>query len=269
MPVILDSHTHIGLEAFLGEPVPAEKRTRPAFRDPMGNTIEQLINRMNANHVRQAIAFGYPLKEVDRVRANAYVLTAHQSYPERIIPFMLVGDDTDYWLTRGARGFKQQDILYESERFDLLRAYHTMAEAGAPMLIHFRAGPGYSVPEQVQAILRAVPTLKLIIAHMGRHTPNTSERVCEALHGLRDYPNVIFETSTVRDPAIIARAVEIVGPKRVVFGSDYPFNSYQDADPLAEELAVIERAGLDEPARRQILGENMRAVLGLAKETHR
>ncbi|MBN1967507.1 MAG: amidohydrolase [Anaerolineae bacterium] len=266
MPDIIDSHTHIGLEAFLAEPIPAEKRSRPAFRDPMCQSIEDLIERMDTNGVRRAIAFGFPLKEIDRVRANAYVLTAYQTYPDRIIPFMLVGDDTDYWLTRGACGFKQQNILYAPERFNLMRAYHVMAEAGVPMLIHFRAGPGYSVPQQVRAILAEVPRLKLIVAHMGRHTPNTSHRVEEALCGLRDYPNVIFETSTVRDPAMIARAVEIIGPGRVVFGSDYPFNSYQDPDPLAEELAVIARTGLSEAVRRQILGENMRAFLGLAKD---
>ena len=153
MPAILDSHTHIGLESFLAEPIPEAKRSRPAFKDAMGNPVERLIARMDANGVQQAIAFGFPLKEIDRIQANDYVLAAQQTYPERIIPFMLVGDDTEYWLTRGAMGFKQQDILYESSRFDLLRAYHTMAEAGVPMLIHFRAGPepDFNVARQAQA----------------------------------------------------------------------------------------------------------------------
>lgn len=269
MPAILDSHTHIGLESFLAEPIPEAKRSRPAFKDAMENPVERLIARMDANGVQQAIAFGFPLKEIDRIQANDYVLTAQQTCPGRIIPFMLVGDDTEYWLTRGVMGFKQQDILYESSRFDLLRAYHTMAEAGVPMLIHFRAGPepDFNVARQAQAILAEVPTLKLIVGHMGRHTPNSGDRVMEAVRGLCQYPNVVFETSTVRDPATVAEAVAVVGPERVVFGSDYPFNSFQDADPLAEELAVIARSGLSAAVQQQILGENMRAFLGLAKDT--
>jgi predicted TIM-barrel fold metal-dependent hydrolase len=263
--VIIDSHTHIGLESFLQEDIPAEKRSRPAFQDPLENSIAQLIACMDANAVDRAITFGYPLKEIDRVQANAYVLTAYQAHPDRIIPFMLAGDDTGYWLKRGAMGFKQQNILYAPERFNLIRAYQVMAEAGVPMLIHFRAGQGYDVAAQVRAILAEVPTLKLIVAHMGRHTPNTSDRVESAVQGLRNFPNVVFETSTVRDSAAIARAVDIVGPDRIIFGSDYPFNSYQDRDPLAEELAVIERTGLTGSIKQQILGTNISAFMGLAE----
>ncbi len=259
----IDCHTHIGLRAFLAEPIAPEKFKRPAFQDPLENTAEHLIARMDANGVEKAVVFGYPLKEIDRVRANAYVLAAHRRYPDRIIPFMLVGDDTEYWLERGACGFKQQDILYEPERFDLKRAYRIMAATGVPMLIHFRAGPGYSVPAQVIAILEDAPELKLIIAHMGRHTPNTGERVEEALCALQTVPNVLFETSTVRDPAVIAHAVEIVGPQRIVFGSDYPFNSHLNKDPLAEEIAVIERAGLPGRVKQAILRENILHFLDL------
>ncbi len=263
MPGIIDGHTHIGLKDFLTASIPAEKLKRPAFRDPMENTIENLIARMDANKVAMAVTFPYPLAEVDRLRANDYVLAAHAAYPDRIIPFALIGDDVETWLALGVRGFKQQDILYAPERFNLRRAYRLIAAAGVPVLIHFRAGEGYSVPQQAKAILRGAPGLKLIVAHMGRHTPNTAEKVEAALLGLRDEPSVLFETSTVRDPAIIARAVEIVGEDRVIFGSDYPFNSSIDADPLAEELRVIGQAGLPTAVREKVLGGNIRALLGM------
>lgn len=256
--MIIDCHVHIGLSSMLARPIPPEKLARPAFQDRMENSVENQLAQMAANGVDKAIVFGFPLEEVDRVQANEYVLRATQDYPERFIPFMLVGDDTDYWLKRGARGFKQQNILYKPERFDLMRAYAIMAEAGAPMLIHFRAGPGYSVAEQAQTILRHVPDLRLIIAHMGRHTPNADDQVEAALLGLRDYPNVFFETSTVRTPQAVARAVNIVGAERVIFGSDYPFNSYQDTNPLGEELSIIRRAGVPQ---EPILSGNIRRWL--------
>lgn len=242
--MIIDSHVHIGTEDLLARPIPPEKRARPAFQDRMHNTVENQLARMDENGIDRAVVFGFPLEEVDRVRANEYVLSAAQAHPQRFIPFMLVGDDTDYWLKRGARGFKQQNILYAPERFDLMRAYAVMAEAGTPMLIHFRAGPGWNVAEQARAILRRVPRLRLIVAHMGRHSPNTADGVEAALLGLRDEENVFFETSTVRTPAAIARAVELVGDDRVIFGSDYPFNSYLNTNPIGEELAAVERAGV-------------------------
>lgn len=258
--MIIDCHVHIGTEDLLARPIPPEKRARPAFRDRMRNTVENQLARMDENGVARAVVFGFPLEEIDRVRANEYVLQATRDYPQRFIPFMLVGDDTEYWLQRGAQGFKQQNILYAPERFDLMRAYAVIAEAGAPMLIHFRAGPGYSVADQAQAILRRVPDLRLIVAHMGRHTPNTADRVEDALLGLRDEPNVFFETSTVRDPQAIVRAVEIVGPERVIFGSDYPFNSYLNDNPIGEELAVIERAGVP---KEKVLSGNIRRWLSV------
>jgi len=245
---------------MLARPIPPEKLARPAFQDRMDNSTEHQLAQMDANGVDMAIVFGFPLEEIDRVRANEYVLDAAHDHPDRFIPFMLVGDDTEHWLKRGARGFKQQDILYASERFDLMRAYAIMAEAGVPMLIHFRAGKGYSVTEQAQAILQRVPHLHLIIAHMGRNKPNTDDQVETALLGLRDFPNVFFETSTVRTPEAVARAVEIIGAERVIFGSDYPFNSFQDADPLGEELAVIHRAAVPE---EPILSGNIRRWLAV------
>ena len=260
MPII-DSHVHIGLASALARPIPPEKLARPAFRDQMANSVENQLLRMDANGVDTAVVFGFPLEEVDRIAANDYVLEAARQYPSRLIPFMLVGDDTEYWLERGAKGFKQQNILYAPERFDLLRAYAVMAEAGVPMLIHFRAGPGFDVTTQATAILDRVPTLTLIVAHMGRHTPNSADQVDKAVHGLTRFPNVVFETSTVRDPAAVTRAVQVVGEDRVLFGSDYPFNSYQDADPLALEIDVIQQADISETARQKILSGNIVGIM--------
>lgn len=265
---IVDSHTHIGLESFLAEPIPPEKRARPAFQDRMEATIARLIAVMDANAVDRAVTFGFPLKEIDRLQANAYVLEAARQFPQRIIPFALLGDDTEDWLKRGMRGFKQQNILYAPERFDVFRAYHVIAEAGVPVLIHFRAGAGYDVSGQVRHILDRVPRLKIIVGHMGRSTPNTKMGVESALLGLLDCPNVLFETSTVRDPRAVARAVAVVGAERVAFGSDYPFNSYLDPDPLAVEIGVVRAAGLPPEILRKVLGENILQFLGMREETH-
>ncbi len=264
MTQVIDAHTHLGLERFIVRPISEEKRQRPAFRDRTENRVDQLLERMDANGVDRAVAFPYPLEEVDPVQANTYVLQAARRFPERLIPFALVGDDVEHWLKQGARGFKQHAILQSPERFDLTRAYRCMAEAQTPLIIHAisRETPP-TVADQVRAILASAPTLQVIVAHMGRRTPNTSDQVEEALLALRDDSNVFFETSTVRDPAILSRAVDLIGEDRLLFGSDYPFNSYQDPDPLAVELGVIRRAGLDPRVTDKILGANLNRCLGL------
>ncbi|MDI6773609.1 MAG: amidohydrolase family protein, partial [bacterium] len=211
----------------------------------------------------RAVAFAYPLEEVDAAAANRYVLEAHQAFPDRIYPFALIGDDTGYWLGQRVRGFKLHAILQRPERFDLARAYRTICEAGVPLIIHAWSRPGYAtVTDQIRAVLRAAPGLKVIVAHMGRSTPNTCDGVDESLNGLSDEPTVFFETSTVRDPRALERAVRVLGEDRVLFGSDSPFNSHLDADPLAVELGVVSRADLSPRVRQKILGTNLLTCLG-------
>ncbi len=118
------------------------------------------------------------------------------------------------------------------------------------------------VVDTVHKILNDAPGLRVIVAHMGRHTPNSSEHVEHNLLAFRDDTNVYFETSTVRDPAIFRRAVDIVGEDRVIFGTDFPFNSYLNADPTAVEIELMELAGLNSQATQKVFCGNLLICLG-------
>ncbi len=262
MSIVVDAHTHLGLEHFIVKPIPEDKRKRPAFRDPMEHRLEALLARMDANGVARAVVFPMPLEEVDAVQANRYVLDAYHAYPDRLIPFALVGEDVSEWVEQGAQGFKEQDILQNPERFDLPRAYRAIAAAHVPIVIHARSRTLTEVADKIKTVLSAAPDLRIIVAHLGRHTPNTGEHVESNLLALRDEPDVYFDTSTVRDPAVFKRAVETVGEERVLFGSDLPFNSYLGGDPLAAEIDCIKRAGLDPRVEQKIFGENLLRCLG-------
>lgn len=264
--MIVDGHTHLGLERFIVRPISEEKRKKPAFRDTMENDVASLLARMDANGVDRAVAFPFPLEEVDASLANAYVLEAAQAHPDRIIPFVLIGDDVERWIKAGAKGLKQHAILQSPERFDLPRAYGIAADAGVPLIIHARLNDGPSLASQINDIRKAAPMLTVIVAHMGRRAPNTATGVEENLLALRDDDRVLFETSTVRDSEIFARAVDIVGEDRVVFGSDQPFNSYLDPDPIAVELRMLREADLSADAQEKVLGGNILRCLGLQPE---
>ncbi|PKL08431.1 MAG: hypothetical protein CVV51_08970 [Spirochaetae bacterium HGW-Spirochaetae-7] len=257
MPVI-DAHTHLGLESFVVRPISEEKKKKPAFRDRMENTVAALIAVLDRNGVDAAVAFPFPLAEVDAVQANDYVLSACRTHPGRIIPFALVGDDVADWITRGARGFKQHFLL-EPERFDLGRIYPAIAEAGLPLIAHL---PTRAIVPGAEAILKLAPRINLIIAHMGRCEPNTGLCVEENLRALVRRENIYFEISTVRDAAVFRRAVDLVGANRILFGSDFPFNSHLDGDPLATELRIMRESGIPGNVLEAILGENLCALVG-------
>ncbi len=257
-PVVVDGHTHIGFERFIVRPISEEKRRKPGFKDRMENSAEALMARMDANGVARSVAFAFPLAEADREAANDYVLASARQHPARIIPFLLIGEDIEACLARGARGFKQH-FLFEPERFDARLIYPAIAEAGVPLIAHLRTR---LIVEEAEKILSLAPTLKLVIAHMGRCEPNTGRCVEENLRALRRHERVTFETSTVRDPATFESAVDLVGEDRIIFGSDFPFNSYMDPDPMAVELSVMRRCRLGAAALDKILGRNILRVLG-------
>jgi predicted TIM-barrel fold metal-dependent hydrolase len=254
---LVDAHVHLGLESFIVRPISEEKRKKPAFKDRMEQAPEALIAALDRNGVGAAVAFPFPLAEVDADLADAFILEAARRFPGRIIPFALLGDGVEDRIARGFRGFKQHFLL-EPERFDLRRAYGLVSEAGLPLVAHL---PTRGIVPGAEAILRIAPRLKLVIAHMGRCEPNTGKCVEENLLALAKYRNVYFETSTVRDPAAFRRAVELVGAGRVLFGSDLPFNSHLGGDPLAEELGIVRGAGLSGEDLGRILGGNAAALV--------
>jgi predicted TIM-barrel fold metal-dependent hydrolase len=255
---IADAHTHLGLARFIVKPIPEAKQAKPAFKDKQENTLEALIGAMDHNQVHRAVVFPYPLAEVDADRANTYVLEAWGRFPDRLIPFALLGDDAPVWIARGARGFKQHFLL-EPHRFDLATIYAAIARAGLPLIAHLETR---AIVPGAEAILAMAPDLRLIIAHMGRCEPNTGLCVMENLEALARYPNVLFETSTVRDPEVFRQAVRRVGAHRICFGSDFPFNSHLDADPLATELEIMRSAGLSGPDLERIMGANIVVLTG-------
>ena len=87
------------------------------------------------------------------------------------------------------------------------------------------------------------PNIKLIMAHMG----GTDTNICKsALNDCVELPNVYFDTSGITTPYIVEYAVETVGSKRIMFGSDVPwcswramYNTVMDARISEEDMRNI------------------------------
>lgn len=256
--MIIDCHTHLGLESFIVKEIPEWKLLKPAFQVKMEATAEDLILSMDGSGVSRSVVFPFPLEEVDSVQANSYVLEQARRFPDRIIPFALLDDEPERWIAEGCFGFKQHFLL-APERFDAKDVYRTIEGSGRPLLAHFSTGRAL---EEARAILNVAPGLKLIVAHMGRQVPNTGDGVLDLVRALKDETGVFFETSTVYDSAIVKKAAEIVGPERIIFGSDFPFNTDIHADSVGFEIDII-RNSFDRPdARDLVFGKNVLELIG-------
>jgi aminocarboxymuconate-semialdehyde decarboxylase len=174
----------------------------------------------------------------------------------------------------------------------LIAFLHHCATIGAPVLVHpwDMLGAGrmdkwmlqwlVAMPAETQlsilklilsgAFERLPKSLKICFAHGGGSFPYLLGRVDNAWRHRdivrEDCPNLpssyldrIHVDSAVFDDGALRLLVDVMGPERVMFGTDYPF-------PLGEQkmgALVRESARLSNAEKRRILGENAIRFFGL------
>ncbi len=151
----------------------------------------------------------------------------------------------------GLRGVK---IHPDFQRFEMdspkaFRLFEACAEFGLPVLVHtgdFRYD--YSNPERTARVLKALPELRMIGAHLGGWS--VWDRAEKLLAG---FENLTVDTSSSfrwlgRDRS--AEMIRAFGADRVMFGTDYPMWSQ------AWELDFLRSLGLDREEEEKILWKN-------------
>lgn len=218
---IIDCHIHMGLEDFCLD-------TSADMPFDLCNSVEDTIALMDQHHIEQAVVFPIPHRLFDAKRSNAYIYDAYRSYPSRFIPFCRIDNELEQNLDKGFRGVKLHLLYEDLEIKSLKKELQIIEDAGVPLVLHalFK-----DKVRQVKEIIKIAPNLKIILAHMGRGHLYTGEQVVENAVGLRAFPNVFVDTSTVGDLRAIINACEILGYDRVFYGSDYPFgrNMFKEA----------------------------------------
>jgi predicted TIM-barrel fold metal-dependent hydrolase len=158
------------------------------------------------------------------------------------------------------------------------------AEFNLPFLIHSSVAPAdvWSQAKDIIAIAAATPHVRFLVAHSCRF-----DRAC--LDRIAELPNTWFDCSAhrihcegvvrglgfvapeaarfpadYRDPAAVLHAMAAAYPKKLIWGSDTPFQSYVDKNlalrsTYAEEVACVQALPAD---LRQAVGhDNLLALL--------
>lgn len=240
--VIIDSHTHIDEAGFWVDPP------------------EAILRLMDEAGIDQAVVMTYrdaPLPgSADPLE---YVADACQRYP-RLIGYARMnphyGDQAVRELERGFRdlgmkGLKLHPVSYvmhpaSEETLALIR---TAAAWHAPTLFHC-GDEEFTLPYQIAQAAAAVPDATIILGHMGGYF-----HVDDAIEAARLHPNLVLDTSAMPYPSLIRKAVEQIGPERVVFASDGP-----GCDPTLE-VAKIRAAGLSTEEKALVFAGNIQRIL--------
>lgn len=246
--MLFDAHTHI----FHADQ--RARRTAIAAADPQFAemyadeaaamaTADDLLASMDAAGVDRALAAGFAFASPDELALQAEaIFAAAASHPGRVVPLPALDPADSGWLpmaesllARGARGFGE--LRPHGQGWDPLGpAAHALcdfvAAHGLVLLWHVSEPVGHAYPGKEGGI-SPVALCRLAEAH-----PDTSMVAAHLGGGLSFYlqmpevraalGNVYFDTaaaSLLYDEGSVARLVALAGPRRVMFGSDYPLLS--------------------------------------------
>ncbi len=279
--MIVDFHTHIF------PPDVIERRRHHADRDPAfahiyGNPnarmvdAEGLIEVMDEEGVDRAVVFGFPWTDAGLSRtANAYLLDAKSRYADRIVPFytpsLAGGKETARRAARALEDGMQgigEVAFYTSgmgkrQWSYLLSLAEIARQAGVPLLLHANESVGHAYPGKTDMRLRDLwrfveqaEGLTLVLAHWGgglffyELMKSVAKRVRSLYYDTAASP-FLYSSSVYRI------AVEILGPKRILFGSDFPLIR------PSRYRRELKEAGLPAEVETRILGRNACELLQL------
>jgi predicted TIM-barrel fold metal-dependent hydrolase len=295
MPVV-DAHIHAYPPAVFADPVRwgAEQReawwTRcvapPGRRSLQGwSTIDQLLRDMDAAGVDQVVMLGwYWERQATCDLQNAWFIDWHLAHPDRIQAFASVNpaagaparEALERALDAGLCGVGELLPQVQGGRLDdddWSGVFALAAARGVPVNLHVTA-PLSSMPESAMVVTPLDSYLQMIKAHQG-----TTFILAHWGGGLPFYElnsrlkplfkNIYYDsaaTSLLYDPSVFRRVVDITGPERILWGTDYPLLTHpritkqptfrHDLEDVRGAVAALTASELE-----WILGGNMVRLL--------
>ena len=180
----------------------------------------------------------------------------------RIIPFCYVNavhtdnalQQVEFWAKQGFRGLK----FWVSQRATDPRTF-TVVEAaqaqGWPIYLHSYYRPhggepsSESPPLEIAELAQRYPTCQFLMAHMG----------AQFEHGLRavqNCPNLAVDyAGSINEKGAYETALALLGPDRIVFGTDMPACYYTNVGRVLEMNASA-------AVKQKILADNILRMLG-------
>jgi uncharacterized protein len=278
--MIIDGHAHVFPEEVCRqrEDFFADE---PAFRllydSPKSKLVtpEEMLATMDAAGVEAAVVMGFPWRQ-ERLwrRQHEVILEAMRRVPRHLIGFCAVDvlspaapREVERCLAAGFRGVGELAWYLDDLGDDLTAALAPIAELcqhyRVPLMLHTNDPVGPRYPGKaalclpaIYEVIRTFPEIDWILAHWGGGLPFYGLMKKEGPEVLR---RVYFDSAAspyLYRPEIYRLVAEMVGPEKIIFGSDYPLI------PVKRYLKEIEDTDLPEEWKEMLLGQNLAKLLG-------
>jgi predicted TIM-barrel fold metal-dependent hydrolase len=146
----------------------------------------------------------------------------------------------------------------------MLRVLGVCADLGLTALSHSgpdRDGAGYAEPAAFADVARAVPGLRLVVAHLGGASWRAVPDLAEAFPAIAfDLSEIVEWTGAPSAPSAdeLVGLIRRIGVDRVMFGTDFPW--YEPGETVKRVRTL---PGLSDGEAEAILGANAVRILSL------
>jgi len=253
---VLDAHTHLG------------RRSVPLGHGVASFLGEDILRNMEGAGVDRAVVFPLGSPTGDYTSQNEIIAEEVAKYPEQLIGFCRVNPNAGPESTAsalehclGTRGLRGVKLHPEIEFFDpndgglMEPIYEAARQHGAPLIFHTGMS-SKAAPAVIAELAANYPDVPVILGHMG-----VSEYAKQAISMAYQHDNIFLETSVVGWMPLLIEAFKKVGPSKILYGSDHPYN------PLPMEVQkltvhVAPEVGLRDDDLRRVMGGNLLDLLG-------
>lgn len=246
--VIIDSHTHTALsEGFNYTDLPPHVHahmmsTFPTFTKADSQRSDEVLFPEKTVHKAR---FAHAFAGIDKRAVNEFVA----SMDDEDIPVLFgvsdTPEDVDYTVAQlesGAyKGLKMYYFSTNPPKYELFDYFprpvlDAASKNEVPIILHLPHSL-YRSEDEVHKLVEEYPDLKIILAHVGVANLPTPE-LDGVLSRFSEHPNVYVDTALVDADGIVAKALEYMGPEKVLYGSDEPLNLLRTVTYFNEELGT-------------------------------
>jgi uncharacterized protein len=297
---IIDAHTHPfgnrGLDLSphiksVRDPILMRRRNPEVFREMLKGTddlTEDLIATMDKHGVAKALI------QSRGVGTNEDVAKAVKKHPERLaglyrplynnkiqgpqdpIDWAELARNVDYWIgelkLKGMGEIRVGRFTSESapDRIakDFVPLFEILARHKSPIMFQtawtqFGTPIYHGTPLFLDVLAESFPEVPIVITKMGRGYDYLFE-MCLIVAFKHD--NVYLDTVQSK-PAHVKKAVEEIGPERVIWGTDWEQTwaalKTPEGDLYTRSLAIVNEAGLSEEQKAWVFGKTAAKLWGI------
>ena len=230
-----DSHIHIGdyiknKEIIENSEYRFQYRLYGAIKPEVIETQKEYVSTLDD-------FFALPLffKETNIRECNEY-LKQFCEENHKGIPVYLLDDNKNFTGNHDIAIFKEHFLMNDYLKWEERSlSYEFLNDNEGYLLIHC-ADPIRK--EYINELIRNFPKMNIIIAHLGRDTYEKPEFIADIINTFKNKENVYFDLSTIHNFNNIIEAIKFVGDRRILYGSDFPFeyNGYEEVISQKEKL---------------------------------